>query len=129
MILLDTCALLYLAAEPERLSSGALELVASPDQLVHCSPIVAAELACLQERQRIHLPQHWKKWFRTQADRNGWNIIPISLEIIEEAYSLPEPIHRDPADRLIIATARLENLTIITTDRLILDYPHVKSLC
>ena len=54
--------------------------------------------------------------------------MPISLEIIEEAYSLPDPIHRDPADRLIIATARLENLTIITTDRLILDYPHVKSL-
>ena len=128
MILLDTCALLYLAAAPERISRKALELVASPDQTVHCSPIVAAELACLQERQKIHLPQHWKTWFRTQADRNGWNIIPISLEIIEEAYSLPEPIHRDPADRLILATARLENLTIITTDRLILDYPHVKSL-
>jgi PIN domain nuclease of toxin-antitoxin system len=41
---------------------------------------------------------------------------------------LPDPIHRDPADRIIIATARLEDLTIITTDRLILDYPHVKSL-
>lgn len=128
MILLDTCALLYLAAAPERLTSQALELVGSPDQIVHCSPIVAAELACLQERGKIQLPQHWKKWFRTQAERNGWNIIPISLDIVEEAYSLPGPIHRDPADRIIIATARLEDLTIITTDRLILDYPHVKSL-
>lgn len=128
MILLDTCALLYLAAAPERLSSKALQFVASPDQIVHCSAIVAAELACLQEREKIHLPQHWKKWFRTQSERNGWNIIPISLEIIEEAYSLPDPIHRDPADRIIIATARLEDLTIITTDRLILDYPHVKTL-
>jgi len=128
MILLDTCALLYLAGAPERLSPTALELVSSPDQIIHCSPIITAELACLQEREKIQLPQHWKKWFRTQADRNGWNIIPISLEIIEEAYSLPEPIHRDPADRIIIATARLEDLTIITTDRLILDYPHVKSL-
>ena len=129
MILLDTCALLFLAAAPERLSSKALQLVASPDQIVHCSAIVAAELACLQEREKIHLPQHWKKWFRIQSARNGWNIIPISLEIIEEAYSLPEPIHRDPADRIIIATARIEDLTIITTDRLILDYPHVKTLC
>jgi len=128
MILLDTCALLYLAEAPERLTSNAVELVASPDQIVHCSPNVAAELACLQDREKIQLPQHWKKWFRTQADRNGWNVIPISLEIIEESYSLPGPIHRDPADRIIIATARLENLTIITTDRLILDYPHVKSL-
>jgi PIN domain nuclease of toxin-antitoxin system len=128
MILLDTCALLYLAAAPDRLSAQACGLVASSEQIVHCSSIVAAELACLQEREKIYLPQHWKKWFRTQTDRNGWNIVPISLEIIEEAYSLPSPIHRDPADRIIIATARIENLTIITTDRLILDYPHVKSL-
>jgi PIN domain nuclease of toxin-antitoxin system len=63
MILLDTGALLYLAGAPERLSSEALELVASPDQIIHCSPIAAAELACLQEREKIHLPQHWKKWF------------------------------------------------------------------
>jgi len=63
MILLDTCALLYLAAAPERLSPAALELVASPDQIIHCSPIVAAELACLQERAKIHLPLHWKNGF------------------------------------------------------------------
>jgi PIN domain nuclease of toxin-antitoxin system len=67
-------------------------------------------------------------WFREQAEKNGWNVLPISLEVAEESYSLPEPIHADPADRIIIATARVEGLTIITTDRLILDYPHVKSL-
>ncbi len=128
MILLDTCALLYLASAPERLSTQARALACREDQQVHCCPITAAELACLQERQRIVLPQHWKTWFRQQIDNHGWNIVPISLEIVEEAYALPEPIHRDPADRLLIATARVEDLTILTTDRLILEYPHVKSI-
>jgi len=45
-----------------------------------------------------------------------------------EAYSLTVHIHRDPADLVLIATARLERLTVVTTDRKILDYPHVASL-
>lgn len=128
MYLLDTCALLYLAAAPDRLSSLACELVCSKDNAMYCSVITVPELACLQERGKISLPKHWKVWFREQAEKNGWNVLPISLEVAEESYSLPEPIHADPADRIIIATARVEGLTIITTDRLVLDYPHVKSL-
>lgn len=46
---------------------------------------------------------------------------------MEEAYSLPDPINKDPADRIIIATARIFNLEIVTTDRLILNYPQVRS--
>ena len=45
-----------------------------------------------------------------------------------EAYGLTVPIHRDPADLVLIATARLERLTVVTTDRKILDYPHVATL-
>ena len=46
---------------------------------------------------------------------------------MEEAYSLPDSFHADPADRIIAATARLENYTILTADKKILDYPHVNS--
>lgn len=127
-VLLDTCAVVYLAAEPERLSAEARRNVCAPETIVYCSAITAAELACLQERGKISLPEHWRKWFRGQAERNGWNILPLTLEIIEEAFSLPDPIHRDPADRIIVATARSKNLTLVTTDRVILDYPHVLSL-
>ena len=45
-----------------------------------------------------------------------------------EAYSLPPPIHSDPADRILIATARLEKLTLVTTDAKIRAYPHVQSV-
>ena len=44
------------------------------------------------------------------------------------AFSLPEPFHRDPADRLLIATARVEKLMLVASDRLILDYPPVGSM-
>ena len=47
---------------------------------------------------------------------------------MEEAFSLPEPIHRDPADRIIIATARVYDLDVVTTDARILAYPHVRTL-
>jgi antitoxin (DNA-binding transcriptional repressor) of toxin-antitoxin stability system len=42
--------------------------------------------------------------------------LPITAEVLAEAYSLPPPIHRDPADRILIATARHERLTLVTSD-------------
>ena len=59
---------------------------------------------------------------------NGWNLLPITGEIIEEAWSLLEPIHRDPADRILIASSRIYRMPLITTDSLILGYPHVEAL-
>jgi PIN domain nuclease of toxin-antitoxin system len=59
---------------------------------------------------------------------NGWQEIPVDLEIIEEAYSLPEPFHADPMDRILVATARLHGLTLLTADKAILKYPHVRTL-
>lgn len=46
----------------------------------------------------------------------------------QEAYSLPGNFHRDPADRILVATCRLRGLALLTADRLILDYPHVTAL-
>ena len=60
--------------------------------------------------------------------RTAWTCLPITAEIMAEAYSLPPPIHRDPADRLLIATARLERLTLVTTDGKIQGYPHVATM-
>jgi len=47
---------------------------------------------------------------------------------MEEAYSLPDTFHADPADRIITATARLKDCTILAADKKILAYPHVKSV-
>lgn len=128
MFLLDTCTVIHLAQQPDLLSPTARKRLTDRSASVFCSAVTLAELACLQERRRINLPGHWRQWFRRQIDVNGWNCLPVGLEIIEEAWSLPEPIHRDPADRVLIATARLKGMTLVTTDRLVLGYPHVRSL-
>ena len=102
-------------------------MLSDENHVLFASVVTAGELACLAERKRIVLPRHWKTWFRECVERNGWNLLPLTIDIMEEAYSLPEPIHRDPVDRILIATSRIEDMTIITTDRLILDYPHVRA--
>jgi PIN domain nuclease of toxin-antitoxin system len=124
-LLLDTCAVIFVAQDPNRLSKATRDLLVDSSNGVFASVVTAGELACLADRKRIVLPQHWKTWFRDCVERNGWNLLSLTIEIMEEAYSLPDPIHRDPVDRILIATSRTEEMTIVTTDRLILDYPHV----
>ena len=98
------------------------------DSDIRVSVISLAELACAVERRRVMIDMHWKKWFRFYTELNGWQVENISLEIVEEAYSLPDVFHSDPADRIITATARLSDCTIITADKKILEYPHVNSM-
>jgi PIN domain nuclease of toxin-antitoxin system len=62
------------------------------------------------------------------VELNGWTVVTIDLIIIQEAYSLPGDFHDDPADRIIVATARSGEFHIVTSDRKILDYPYVKSI-
>jgi PIN domain nuclease of toxin-antitoxin system len=92
------------------------------------SAISYAEIACLVERRRIVIDRHWKLWFNKAIADNAWNVLDIDLDVIQEAYSLPGEFHRDPADRIITGTARLQNLTVLTADAKILDYPHVQSI-
>jgi PIN domain nuclease of toxin-antitoxin system len=59
---------------------------------------------------------------------NEWGIIPIDLDIMEEAFSLPGEFHADPVDRIIVATARRHGFSVVTADMKILSYPHVAVL-
>jgi PIN domain nuclease of toxin-antitoxin system len=127
--LLDTCAILFIAEHTADLSPATLKLIdAAPPGAVCVSAISVAELACLQERGKITLKQHWRAWWNALLRQTPWTCLPISAEIMAEAYSLPPPIHCDPADRVLIATARQERLTLVTTDGKILGYPHVATV-
>ncbi len=126
-LLLDTCCIIWAVSKPSALSKMAKTLLTAEDADIYVSVISSAELACAVERRRIIIDRHWKRWFRYYIDQNGWQVKNITIEIMEEAYSLPDSFHTDPADRIIAATARLENYTILTADKKILDYPHVNS--
>lgn len=127
-LLLDTCCIIWAVSEPSALTEKVKVFLTAEDAYISVSVISVAELACAVERKRIAIDRHWKSWFRYYIEENGWSVKNITLEIMEEAYSLPDSFHADPADRIITATARLENYTILTADTKILEYPHVKSI-
>ncbi|MCP4677416.1 MAG: type II toxin-antitoxin system VapC family toxin [Deltaproteobacteria bacterium] len=127
-ILLDTCAIIWAITQPEKLSEKGTKALTNKQTVVYFSPISAGEIACLSERGRVEFDRHWKTWFNHFIETGGWNCLDISLDIIQEAYSLPGIFHQDPADRIIVATARYHNLTVVTGDKKILDYPHVKTI-
>jgi len=127
-VLLDTCAIIWAVSMPEKLSEQAIRAMEDKRTEVFVSPISCAEIACLQERGRIELDQHWKNWFDYYLKLNGWIIIDITLPIIQEAFSLPPPFHADPSDRIITATARNRSLKLITGDNKIISYPFVETL-
>ncbi len=127
-LLLDTCCIIWSVSAPSAISKHAKSLLTADESEIFISVISVAELACMVERRRITIDRHWKKWFRYYSDLNGWQIENITLEIMEEAYSLPDAFHADPADRIIAATARLNHYTILTADKKILAYPHVDSV-
>jgi PIN domain nuclease of toxin-antitoxin system len=128
-VLLDTCAILWAVSAPEKISREAIRVLEQKDTTVFISPISCAEIACLQERNRITLDCHWKIWLDRYVKLNAWRLIDISLDIVQDAFSLPHPFHADPADRIITATARSKGLHLITGDRKLIDYPFVKTLC
>jgi PIN domain nuclease of toxin-antitoxin system len=92
------------------------------------APISSAEIACLAMRGRITINQHWKTWVNSNLAINGWIPLDINLQIIQDAYSLPDSFNTDPADRIITATARIHDLTLITADKKILEYLHVNTM-
>jgi PIN domain nuclease of toxin-antitoxin system len=80
------------------------------------------EIALLAARGRIVLGKSVGLWLDEALADPGPAIDPLSPRVAVEAWSLPEAFHRDPADRLIVATARVVNATLMTRDRRILDY-------
>ena len=127
-LLLDTCSILWVVLDPERLSQVAVTELEKRDSEIVVSAISCAEIACLVDRKKIRLDRHWKIWFRHYVRINGWDVLPIDLQIIEEAYSLPPPFHSDPVDRILVATTRLLQCRLLTGDRKVLEYPHVDTL-
>ena len=85
------------------------------------------ELAKLVEKERITLTIPLSDWIQRALDPDLIELLPLSPQIAVDATTLPGDFHSDPADELIIATARLNNATLITADKRILAYDSVKT--
>lgn len=119
-LLLDTCAILRLASGVGELSRAALSAIAKAS-VIFVSPISLWEIALKTRNGNIILPVSAEDYFNDVVQEYDLSIAPLSLAVMSKSVDLP-PIHRDPADRFLIATALLNDLTIVTTDRRFREY-------
>jgi PIN domain nuclease of toxin-antitoxin system len=110
---------------------AAIDEAAGLGESCSVSPITAWEIGLLSERGRLPMTVTPLRFFQQFVGLGKMRIEELTPDILVESSFLPTPVHRDPADRIIIATARALDLTIVTRDRLILDYAaqgHVRAL-
>jgi PIN domain nuclease of toxin-antitoxin system len=124
LLLLDTHVWLWLNAGSPDLSTETRETIngAAAAGTLRIAAISLWEVALLASRGRIVLGKSIGLWLEEALADPGPDIDPLSPQIAVESYALPDVFHRDPADRLIVATARVANATLMTRDRRILDY-------
>ena len=79
------------------------------------------EVAMLTSLSRLKLNRALDEWFRLAANAKTVQIWPITVAIAAEVAELPDTFHRDPADRIIVATSRSRNWPLLTMDRRIID--------
>jgi PIN domain nuclease of toxin-antitoxin system len=126
MILLDTHIWFWWVAAPELLSRAQREFLDNFSGVVAVSIISLWEIALLESRGRISLPNPVREWFEKALDGPNIEVIDLSREIVIESNNLPGVFHRDPADRLIAATSRILNAPLVTSDSKILKYQYVE---
>jgi PIN domain nuclease of toxin-antitoxin system len=126
-ILLDTHVWIWSQEAIEKIGPHTLSVLKDPKNTIYISPISTLEIARLIELQQILLSGTLLRWVSSSINNLLGRTIPISHEIAIKAYSLPPQFHKDPADRMLVASALIEDLTILSADEKILDYPHVKS--
>ncbi len=127
--LLDTCTLWWLAnkANHPYLSPRVVSLLRdNPDDLF-ISAISGFEFGVLFAKGRFTLnqPLTSEEWFREALKSYGISQVPINFQITTKSTQLP-PLHTDPCDRIIIATAQEYSMQILTPDKLIQQYPEAK---
>jgi len=119
-MLLDTCGLLWLVHDQRHISAKTLDLI-DKAAVVYVSAISAFEIGIKYGSGKLDLPQAPQEWFQAVIEHHDVSVIGLELETCLLATQLP-PIHRDPCDRFIIATALVKRLPVVTADRRFAQY-------
>lgn len=121
--LLDTSVWVRAALQGETLPPEVKDLVANPNLALGLSVISLWEVAKKHQKRRLPLPMELRAWLE-HALPPQIRVLPLSPEIIVEATRLPDFPINDPADELIVATARVHRLTLWTSDPKLRGYRH-----
>lgn len=123
-VLLDSCALLALAGRAGKLPAAAAKAVSSADH-VFVSAVTAWEIAIKAKAGKLRISKPVAVWFADALTRYHLDEIPLPSPLLCAAAELPL-IHRDPFDRVLVATALERNLPILTSDQSIPAYPGMR---
>jgi PIN domain nuclease of toxin-antitoxin system len=128
--LLDTHAWVWWLTEDRRLSRRARSTIAAglADQDLWVSLISVWEVAKKVEKQQLVLDRALDQWLDEALAPDGLGVWELTRPILVESCALPQPFHGDPADMLLVATARHHGAVVITKDQQIRRYPHVQSV-
>jgi len=126
MIVLDTHIWVFWVHGDARLRVDQFQLIQDKEsEGLGVSAISCWEVAKLVQLGRLSLPVELSEWFRDALSYPGVQLLALSPEIAVESTQLPGTFHKDPADQLIVATARIYGCDLLTNDDRIRNYPHV----
>jgi PIN domain nuclease of toxin-antitoxin system len=124
LLLLDTHVWLWLVGGAESIERPVVTAVEGAARRggIRVSAISVWEVALLDAKGRIRLAKDCLAWVREALAAPGISLVPLSPEIAVESSRLPGEFHGDPADRILVATARLLGAALLTRDERILAY-------
>lgn len=130
MILLDTHALIWWREDDARLSPRAQTAIRREEQsgMIAISSFSFWEIALLVKRNRLKLSCSVSRWIRVLEALRCTLFISVDNDIAVASVELPAGLHQDPADRIIVATAMVKNIPLVTIDQKIRAYPHVQTI-
>jgi len=129
MIVLDTHIWVWwVHGDAQLTETQADQIAAHESDLIGVSTISCWEVCKLVEYGRLALPCDLADWFRQALSYPGVQLLGLSPEIAIESTRLPGAFHRDPADQIIVATARVHGCPLATSDSRILRYAHVTTV-
>jgi PIN domain nuclease of toxin-antitoxin system len=123
-LLLDTCAAIWISENAALADSAveALDRAEDDGEPILLSPITAWEIGLLVAAGRLALPTSPEAWLNRLMQAPPLRLADLTTSVLIASSFLPGQPPRDPADKIIIATARAQNLTVVTRDRHILAY-------
>jgi PIN domain nuclease of toxin-antitoxin system len=129
-IVIDTCCWIWLASRRAKLSKAATEATsrAGGAGTLHLSAISCWEVAKLVEKGKLAFTIPVAEWIDRALSLDGLVLEPLSPKICVQSTQLPGVFHGDPADQLIVATARVLGMPVVTADKRMRDYAHVPSI-
>lgn len=131
MLILDTHILVWWISDDPQLSlraKAAIEKEIQTEGVILISSITSWEVAMLISKNRLTLTMDVDTWLQTVSDIDCVKFVPIDNKVAVESTRLPGEFHKDPADRMIVALARLLSVPLVTADEKILAYQHVNTI-